>query len=50
MENEQIEMEHVMGVMKKTDILIKSLIRIKFKQIKSLSGTEEIDLPNSNLN
>lgn len=46
MENGKIEVEHVLGVEQKTEILTKPLARIKFKQMRSLIGVQEIDLPN----
>ena len=46
MENGKIEVEHVLGVEQKTEILTKPLARIKFKQMRSLIGFQEIDLPN----
>ena len=49
-ENGQIEVEHVPGVEQKSDILTKPLARIKFKQMMSLIGVQEIDLPNLSWN
>lgn len=49
-ENGHIEVEHVSGVEQKADILIKLLERIMFKQMRSLIGVQEIDIPNSSWN
>ncbi|KAL0682603.1 hypothetical protein Bca4012_049451 [Brassica carinata] len=49
-ENGHIEVEHVPGVEQKADILTKPLARIMFKQMRSLIGVQEIDLPNSSWN
>ena len=41
-ENEQVEMEHVPGNEQRADILTKSLGRIKFKEMRSLIGIEDV--------
>jgi hypothetical protein len=41
-ENEQIEVEHVPGVIQKADILTKPLARIRFKEMVSLIGIEDL--------
>ena len=45
MENEQIEVEHVPGEEQQADILTKLLARIKYKEMRSLIGVEEIKPP-----
>ena len=41
-ENEQVEVEHVPGSEQKADILTKSLGRIKFKEMRSLIGIQDV--------
>ena len=41
-ENEQVEVEHVPECEQRADILTKSLGRIKFKEIRSLVGVEDV--------
>ena len=41
-ENEQVEVEHVPGNEQKADILTKSLGRIKFKEMRSLIGVQDV--------
>ena len=41
-ENEQVEVEHVPGNEQRADILTKSLGRIKFKEMRSLIGIEDV--------
>lgn len=41
-ENEQIEVEHVPGDKQRADILTKSLGRIKFKEMRSLIGVQDV--------
>ena len=42
MENEQIKVEHVPGTEQKADILTKALGRIKFCEMRSLIGVQDI--------
>lgn len=42
MENEQVEMGHVPGIEQKADILTKSLGRLKFKEMKSFVGVQDV--------
>lgn len=44
-ENLQIEVEHVPGVEQKADILTKPLGKIKFREMRSLIGVQEIEVP-----
>ena len=41
-ENEQVEVEHIPGNEQKADILTKSLGRIKFKEIRSIIGVQDM--------
>lgn len=41
-ENEQIEVKHVPGIEQNADILTKSLGRIKFKDMRSLIGIQDV--------
>ena len=48
-ENEQVEVEHVPGSEQRADILSKSLGRIKFKEMRSLIGVEDVSESNFKL-
>ena len=42
LENEQIEVDHILGSEQKVDILTKSLERIKFREIRDLIGVKVV--------
>ncbi|KAG7542504.1 Ribonuclease H-like superfamily [Arabidopsis thaliana x Arabidopsis arenosa] len=48
-ENEQVEVEHVPGNEQKADILTKPLGRIKFKEMRSLIGVQDVKKDNFKL-
>lgn len=41
-ENELVDVEHVPGVNQKADILTKALVRIKFREMRSLIGMQNM--------
>jgi len=41
-ENEQIEVEHVLGIEQRADILTKALVRMKFKEMRDLIGVQDV--------
>ncbi|CAM8902096.1 unnamed protein product [Rhodiola kirilowii] len=48
-ENEQVEVENIPGNKQKADILTKALGRIKFKEMRSLIGVQDVGEDNSKL-
>ena len=41
-ENDQIEVEHIPGIEQRADILMKSLGKLKFKEMRSLIGVQNV--------
>ena len=42
-DNEKVEVGHVVGELQKTDILTKALGRIKYKEMRKLVGVQDVN-------